>query len=404
MSQPILHCGDCLDVLKTVESESVDLFYIDPPFFTRTIHALTTRDGSENYSFKDVWTSLDEYGDFIFSRLSECRRCLKNTGSVFFHCDRNASHIIRLILDSIFRPENFRSEIIWSFRRWSNSQKKLLPSHQTILFYSRSEAYKFNSLKVPYSESTNIDQILQKRVRDERNKTVYERDHDGEPITNGAKVGVSLGDVWDIPYLNPKAKERTGYPTQKPLLLLEQIIKLSTNQDDLVIDPFCGSGTTLIAAHSLNRKAMGIDVSQKALDLVRRRLVDPLRTTSRLLEQGRDKYVRLDMQILECLSGLAYHPVHRNKGMDAILVEEWNGKPVCIRIQRPGETVEDAANALRTAATRKGGAKLIVVLSEPLQDGLFGTLSIPSEVTVVNATSVAIRDVLGDSGRLKQAV
>ncbi len=380
-------------MLKTLETGSVDLFYIDPPFFTQKVHAMSTRDGSARYSFRDLWSSREDYGDFLIDRLQECHRCLKNTGSLFFHCDENAGHIARLVLDEIFRLDNFQSEIIWTFRRWSNSKKGLMPSHQTILFYSRSEAFKFNTVTTSYSESTNIDQILQKRVRDERGKAIYARDHAGEPVTNGAKRGVPLGDVWEIPYLNPKARERVGYPTQKPVLLMERIIGLCTDRDDLVVDPFCGSGTTLVAAQLLGRSAIGIDISQEALDLAAQRLENPIKTESRLLEQGRESYVRTDLELLRCLNGLNYHPVHRNKGIDAILAEEWCGKPVCIRIQRLDETIEDAATALCNAAERKGGAKLILVVTKS-QWGLLGKQNLPNTVTLVQSTTAAIRNCL----------
>ncbi len=391
----ILRLGDCLPVLNKFERGSVDLFYIDPPFFTQKVHALTTRDGGTRYSFRDLWASTEAYGDFLIDRLSECHRCLKETGSLFFHCDDTAGHLARLILDRVFGPENFQAEIIWSFRRWSNSKKGLMPSHQTILFYSRSGAFKFHTLTTAYSESTNLDQILQKRVRDERGKAIYARDDSGEPVTNGAKRGVPLGDVWEIPYLNPKAKERVGYPTQKPVLLLERIIQLCTDPQDLVADPFCGSGTTLVAAHLLGRRAIGIDTSEDALKLAAQRLAAPVRTESRLLERGRQSYVREDLDLLECLKGIGYHPVHRNKGIDAILMEEWHGKPVCIRIQRPDETIEDAAIALCNAAERKGGAKLILVVMEH-QWGLLGRANVPASVTLVHSTTAAIRHSLSE--------
>jgi site-specific DNA-methyltransferase (adenine-specific) len=395
-----LRLGDCLPILKTFENGSVDVFYIDPPFFTQKVHALTTRDGSTRYSFKDLWASTEAYGDFLIDRLRECHRCLKGTGSLFFHCDDNAGHVARLILDRVFGPENFQAEIIWSFRRWSNSKKGLLPSHQTILFYSRSGAFKFNTVTTAYSESTNLDQILQKRIRDERGKAVYARDDSGEPLTNGAKKGVPLGDVWEIPYLNPKAKERVGYPTQKPVLLLERIILLCTDAKDLVVDPFCGSGTTLVAAHLLGRRSIGIDTSEEALKLAAQRLDDPVKTESRLLERGRQSYVREDLELLECLNGVDYHPVHRNKGIDAILAAEWNGRPVCIRIQRSNETIEEAAMALCSAAERKGGAKLILVVMEH-QWGLLGKASVPASVTLVHSTTAAIRNVLLEARDLR---
>ena len=119
-----------------------------------------------------------------------------------------------------------------------------------------------------------VDQIMQKRIRDSRNKAVYARDENGLILGNGRKKGVPLSDVWEIPFLNPKAKERVGFPTQKPVHLLRQIIELVTDEGDLVVDPFCGSGTTLVAAQLLNRKSIGIDTSKEAVQLTRKRLKD----------------------------------------------------------------------------------------------------------------------------------
>ena len=251
-----------------------------------------------------------------------------------------------------------------------------------------------------YSESTNLDQILQKRVRDERGKAIYARDGSGEPLTNGAKRGVPLGDVWEIPYLNPKAKERVGYPTQKPVLLLERMIELCTAPQDLVVDPFCGSGTTLIAAQLLDRRAVGIDTSGEALKLAAQRLDRPVKTRSRLLERGRQNYLRGDLDMLDCLKGIDYHPVHRNRGIDAILSAEWHGKPVCVRVQRADETIEEAAMALCSAAEGKGGAKLILVVMEQ-QWGLLGRASVPASVTLVHSTASAIRNALFEARDLR---
>src|SRR5262249_12109144 len=161
-------------------------------------------------------------------------------------------------------------------------------------------------------------QILQRRSRDEFNKSVYHRDDDGNVIANGNKRGVPLSDVWDIPFLNPKAKERTGYPTQKPLLLLERIITLTTNDGDCVLDPFCGSGTTLVAAQFLHRRAIGIDVSEDAVALTKKRLNKSVRSSSRLMEVGREAYRNADEVVLALLQGLEYVPIQRNNGIDAI--------------------------------------------------------------------------------------
>lgn len=144
-------------------------------------------------------------------------------------------------------------------------------------FCTKSEAFTFNTQYTDYSPSTNVDQILQQRERDSDGKSVYRRDENGLPIANGAKQGVPLGDVWDIPYLNPKAKERVGYPTQKPIFLLDRIIEIASNPQDVVLDPFCGSGTTLVAAHPANRRYFGIGVSYDAIQLATDRLNDPMR-------------------------------------------------------------------------------------------------------------------------------
>ncbi len=249
--------GDCLTHLPTMGNESIQLIYLDPPFFTQKDHALRPRDNSTEYSFEDRWISLTQYLSFLKEVLTHCRRILKNSGSIFLHCDKSASHYLRLLLDEIFGDENFQSEIIWAYKRWSNSKKGLLNAHQTIFFYSKTPEFKFNTIYTDYSPTTNIDQILQARVRNEFGKAVYQRDENGEAISGREKRGVPLSDVWNIPFLNPKAKERIGYPTQKPILLLERIIEISTAKGDCVLDPFCGSGTTLVTAKLLERNYIG---------------------------------------------------------------------------------------------------------------------------------------------------
>ena len=357
--------GDCLNVLGEMDSESADLIYADPPFFTQKSHSLSTRDGGEWFSFDDTWDSDSQYANFIYRRIQLARDVLKNSGSLFFHCDRSASHISRLVLDRIFGSECFQSEIIWSFRRWSNSKKGLLPAHQTIFFYSKTSEFKFNTLYQEYSPSTNIDQIMQKRARDSRNKSVYMRNEKGEVIGNGNKKGVPLSDIWDIPFLNPKAKERVGFPTQKPVLLMKQIIELTTDEGDWVVDPFCGSGTTLVAAKSLNRNSIGIDVSDDAIKITQNRLENLVITKSSLLQKGRDSYNQHSREAAIHLSGIQYTPVHRNKGIDCLLKEDMDGLPVFVRVQRGHESIGQAASALRRAVVGKGDCRLVVIATHP---------------------------------------
>lgn len=232
--------GDCKIELQKIKGNSIDLIYLDPPFFSQKTQSLKNKENKE-YSFEDSWDNIIIYKDYIQERLEECKKVLKNTGSIFLHCDRSASHYLRLALDNVFGADNFQSEIIWSYKRWSNSKKGLLNAHQVIFFYSKTSNFKFNHIYTDYSPTTNLDQIFQKRIRDENGKTIYKTSKNGNIEFIDEKKGVPLSDVWEIPYLNPKAKERAGYPTQKPIFLLERIINLVTNEGDIVLDPFCGS-------------------------------------------------------------------------------------------------------------------------------------------------------------------
>lgn len=360
MINSILH-GDCLEVMKGLDKDSIDLIYLDPPFFTEKRHTLKNRDGSKEFSFDDTWGDSANYARFLKDRIEIMHSLLKDTGSIFVHCDKSGEHIVRAVLDSVFGDNNFQSEIIWSYKRWSNAKKGLLPAHQNIYFYSKSKKFKFNRIFKAYSETTNIDQILQRRTRNEHNKTVYAKDGSGNIQHGEKKKGVPLSDVWEIPYLNPKAKERVGYPTQKPILLLEQIIKLVTDEGDLVLDPFCGSGTTCVASKLNNRNYLGIDESEAAVDLSRERLKKPIKTESNLLRKGRDSYLNVDSNALDFLQGVEFNPVQRNKGIDAILVEQFENAPVLVRVQKAKEPLTDAMLMLKKAMKTKGSKKSFLV-------------------------------------------
>ena len=341
--------GDCLEKMNEIADSSVDLIYLDPPFFTERKHKLKNRQRTKEFSFDDIWKQESSYAEFLHSRILKMRELLKDTGSIFVHCDKMANHVVRGVLDDVFGSEHFQSEIIWQYKRWSNAKKGLLPSHQNIYFYSKTKDFSFNKVFMPYSEATNLDQILQRRTRDKHNKSIYARDAEGNIQQADMKQGVPLSDVWDIPYLNPKAKERVGYPTQKPLLLLERIIELVTNENDLVLDPFCGSGTTCVAASIVNRKYIGIDLSEDAIELSQSRLNNPIKTESHLLKKGRKAYENANVEALQCLAGINYNPVHRNQGIDAILVEHHQGAPVLVKIQKDTETLKQARELLSKA-------------------------------------------------------
>lgn len=363
-----IYQGDCLEVMRSLEDNSIDMTYLDPPFFSNKKHSLSSRDRKQNFSFNDIWDSHISYAEFMHARFLEIKRILKDTGSVFIHCDKSANHILRLIGEDVFGEENFLSEIIWSFKRWSNSANNLTPNHQNILFFSKTKKYHFNKIFTQYSETTNIDQILQKRSRDEHGKAIYARELDGSVISSDEKKGVPLSDVWEIPFLNPKAKERTGYPTQKPILLLERIIEISTKMGDIILDPFCGSGTTLVAAKLNGRKCVGIDLSQEAIDLTKLRLENLFKTHSQLLIKGRSSYINANERSMAILSGIDVIPVQRNSGIDAILRKNYLSKPVPIRVQRENETISEAINRLSTAASKKGAEIAFMVVTKPGED------------------------------------
>ena len=274
----------------------------------------------------------------------------------------------------MFGADNFQSEIIWSYKRWSNARKGLLNTHQVIFFYSKTKDFKFNPIYTDYSPTTNLDQIFQKRVRNENGKTVYKTSEDGNTELIEEKKGVPLSDVWEIPYLNPKARERVGYPTQKPVLLLERIIKLVTDEEDTVLDPFCGSGTTLVASQILNRRYIGIDKSREAIKLASERLKNPVKTESHLLKKGKESYINQDPKILEILNHLGLVPVQRNKGIDGFLKMKESFKPIPVKIQKEGETVEKAIQLLLHACKKNSYEKKILIKTDNLQTNQLFTI------------------------------
>lgn len=365
--------GDCLDLLGHIPVSSIDMIYLDPPFFTGRNHCSSSRDGLKHYSFGDIWKHSEEYIGFLADRLLACKKVMKESASIFVHGDHNNIHLARQALDLAFGSENFRSEIVWHYKRWSNAKKGLLQQHQTILHYSIGEKFKWNKVMGEYSATTNVDQILQKRTRDQRGKSAYAVDDEGQTIFASEKLGVPLGDVWEIPFLNPKAKERTGYPTQKPLILLERIISLASDEGDLVLDPFCGSGTTLVAAKLLNRRFLGIDILPDAIFLAKQRLDAPIRTESALLRDGAGAYINDDPWVNAHLAGIPHSRVQRNQGLDAVLKESIDGRAAFVRVQREDETLSQAVFSMKKALSNKGNTLGVVIatgrdlfsLSEP---------------------------------------
>ena len=284
-----IFCKDNLEIMKGINSKYIDLIYLDPPFNKKKIFTAPIGSSAEGANFKDWFKEEDIKDEWIQTikedhvelynflngvkafgnqynycylvymaiRLLECHRILKDTGSIYLHCDPTMSHYIKLLLDNIFGEKNFRNEIIWCYKSGGSSKKNFSKKHDVIFFYSKAEKWNFNYLEEKSYGVTGGGQ---------QGKVKYYKDN----IGNYSIVG--LKDWWIISMLSTTHPERTGYPTQKPIKLLERIIKASSNEKDIILDPFCGCATTCIAAEKLNRQWIGIDVSIKAYELVKKRL------------------------------------------------------------------------------------------------------------------------------------
>lgn len=258
-----LICADCLSALATVEKGACQLIYLDPPFNTNLRRSAPKGKGTASYA--DSFGAPAEYIAYMRPRVEQMRRALTPDGSLFFHCDWRMSHHVRLMLDELFANGAFVNEIIWRYGLGaSRSRRRLLTKHDVIFWYANSNRYTFNLLR---QDATAAMLDKYRHVDEQGNR--YMNSYGKRYVLQGGKP---LDDVWDIASIAPTSAERTGYPTQKPLALLQRIIQLASNAGDVVLDPFCGSGTTLAAAQQLGRQWIGIDKSRQAIAVARRRL------------------------------------------------------------------------------------------------------------------------------------
>ena len=315
-----LYFGDNLEILRQMADAHVDLICTDPPFNSGCDYNAFLGDSlAQKKAFTDIWTwdtaaeesradiaqralSCDTYKaleeclrgyDFVLRRsvsgnkgamraylafmgprLAEMHRVLSKNGSIYFHCDPTASHYLKGVMDAIWDQQNrnrnefFRNEIVWSYRRPSITRSNFQRTHDIILRYSKSTNATWNRLYEPKPASTS------KRLSDPQIKNAYapDRRRFASELASAESKGVPLTDVWEISGIAPSSKEHLGYPTQKPRVLYERMIRASSNEGDIVLDPFCGFGTTIDAAHTLNRQWIGIDLTILALDPMRQRL------------------------------------------------------------------------------------------------------------------------------------
>ncbi|MDP8227929.1 MAG: DNA methyltransferase [Candidatus Electryoneaceae bacterium] len=321
-----LYFGDNLEFLRNSEyfpSESVDLIYLDPPFNSSQSYNILykevegTPSTAQVKAFEDTWywdesaakalyelnmvidhtpqplvSMLNMLEQFLghspmyaylvqmSARIVELHRILKPTGSLFLHCDPTASHYLKLVLDAVFGPKMFKNEIVWHYRRWTAKSYRLQRMHDIILFYGRDEAF-FNIVYEPYGDWIKKDY---KHVDEDGRRWRWHSPHGvrQKVYLDDPDKGVPLNDVWQIPFIGSTAKERLGYPTQKPLRLLKQILEICSDPGHVILDPFCGCGTTIDATEQLNqenpdqppRRWIGIDITHLAIDLIKYRLSD----------------------------------------------------------------------------------------------------------------------------------
>ena len=373
-----LFIADNLDIMRGMDSGTIDLIYLDPPFKSGKQWKAPIGSPAEGAAFKDIWTdedikyewhgqiaaeheelyqiiqasevthdkSMKIYLTAMAVRLFEMKRILKPTGSIYLHCDPTASHYLKLILDDLFGKTNFRNEIIWqrASGRAKGSQhesRSLGRDTDSVFHYSKSDAFIHNAVKRPLTDTETVEKfpcidengrryntdtpIFRQPSMGARPNLCYEYKGVANPHSAGWRVskakliemdkagyiiwregkrplrkayadeymGQPIGSLWiDIPIAS--GKERTGYPTQKPLALLDRVIKASSNEGDIVLDPFCGCATACVAAERLHRKWVGIDISPDAEDITKLRLSDEVNKSANLFNPLADVIVRKD--------------------------------------------------------------------------------------------------------------
>tara|TARA_Y100000590_G_scaffold268319_2_gene301377 strand:+ start:6131 stop:7051 length:921 start_codon:yes stop_codon:yes gene_type:complete len=274
-----LYAEDNLKIMQQFTTESIALIYMDPPFFTNTIRKNSDKD-NHKLSYPDDWNNnLPHYLSWLEERIVEMYRLLNKHGSLFIHCDWHASHHIKILLDKIFGNTKFQNEIIWHYTGGGRSRKRFSRKHDSIFWYTKTDEYTFNidSIRTNYSPQSGYAKggIVAKSGK------FYSPHPLGTPFDN----------VWNIPIINPLSKERTGYPTQKPIELLQRIIDACSNPNDLVADFTCGSGSFILAASGFRQKRtstnklstyylpessrywIGCDNSKQAIDLTYKRIL-----------------------------------------------------------------------------------------------------------------------------------
>jgi len=407
-----IYCGDCKDVLGKFPSESADLIYADPPFFSNRRYEIIWGDGYELRAFEDRWKGgLSYYVGWMVERLTQCYRVLKKTGSMYLHCDWHASHYLKYEMDRLFGETNFVNEIVWKRQVAKHSDAKQGAKHygrihDVLLFYAKSADYTWNQQYLPFTEESK-DKFYG-RIEPETGRRYqltaidgpggaakgnpryeflgvtrywrYSVKHMEQLYKEGRIVqtkrgnvprykryldemkGVPLQDLWED--VNPvsTSRESLGFPTQKPELLLERIIKTSSNTMDVILDPFCGCGTAIVVAHKLGRQWVGIDVSPTACKLMEKRFrklhISPSVMGMPMSEEDLRKLPAFEFQnwVVQRLFGRVSARKSSDMGIDGFTFE---GDP--IQVKQSDDIGRNVVDNFETAIRRRNAKKGIIV-------------------------------------------
>ena len=417
MKTNVLYFGDNLEILSNREyfpDNCVDLIYLDPPFNSKKDYNILFKENggveseAQIKAFTDTWhwtqAAENTYHDVVVNgplkvgkligalhdalghndvmaylvmmtaRLIELHRALKPTGSLYLHCDPTASHYLKLVLDQIFGPANFRNEIVWAYTRPGTKYQKQLPrTHDIIFWYSKStRAWVFNTdpIRIPYSQST-LERGKYSVATSKVTKGISKR-----VLPVGGKCPE---DWWQIPMIQGNAQERLDYETQKPLALLERIIKASSNEGDIVLDPFCGCGTAVVAAQTLKRRWIGIDITHLAVALMEHRLYDSFGIEAEVIGVPKDLASARALSLQKpdgryqfqwwALSLIKARPLGEkkkgaDKGIDGVIqfIDEVSGKPRRVVVQvKSGHVGVNAVRELKAVAVDEAMGILITL-------------------------------------------
>lgn len=419
MKTNVIYCGDCTQVMHNhVLNESVDLIYIDPPFFSERNYEVLWGNGYEKRSFEDRWKGgIENYIAWMEPKMRECHRVLKSTGSMYLHCDWHADAYLRILMDKVFGESNLINEIVWkrtSAHTGEGKVRRFGAVHDVILFYAKGNAYTFNPQYVPLDEDyvakfyRHTDEEGRRYRHSDLTASEVRHGESGKPwkgidisarglhwkytisrleelVKEGRiyfpkKVGgvpsykryldeikgQLLQDMWiDIQPVQAQSKERQGYPTQKPESLLERIIKTASKPTDTILDPMCGCGTAIFVAHKLKRHWIGIDVSPTACKLMAKRMRS-IGTSPEIIGLPKTLEEIKLMQPFEfqnwVMEQLIAHPSKRmvgDMGIDGRLID---GTPIQVKhSEQVGRNVIDNFETAIKRETKKKG--VVVALS-----------------------------------------